>query len=539
MKLIKINIFSLLVIITISIISCKKDFLNRPPLTGITTDNFYKSTSDMRLATAAIYAQPWFDWNNFPLLGIGDIMSGNMLQPYNADLAQFASFSITSNNSYVTQAWQGFFNIVAHCNVNIKAINTKVPDSVSATSKNAALGELKFLRATAYFHLVQLWGAVPIIEDNDKLTTNPLVPRNNVTDVYKFIINDLRFASTYLPKSDQPGRVTTWSAQGMLAKVYLTRSGWGQSGSRNQSDLDSAAYYAGNVCNTSGLALLPSYYNLFRTQYNDNPESLFAFQWAPGVGYGNGNDIEAQFAPSGSLVTGGGGWGGAIGPTVDLANLYIPADSIRRKATYMLTGDHYPELNAAGGGYIATGVNVKKHVVGTAADNGAPTMDLWSSIEHNTVLRLADVYLIYAEALLGNNASTSDARALQYFNAVRSRAGVPIQTSLTDSIIFRERRIELAFEGQYWFDLVRRSYYDPAGAIKILHNQITEKTKGDNTTMPRTQFTYDPATGIIKPSANGMLISEPTIATFTLPIPANDQTADPKLLQPPVPYYSH
>jgi hypothetical protein len=534
MKLIKINILVLFVIV-IMISSCKKDFLDRPPLTGITTDNFYKSTSDMRLATAAIYAQPWFNWNNFPLLGIGDIMSGNMLQPYNSDLVQFTTFSITSNNSYITQAWQGFYDIVAHCNINIKAINTQLPDSVSAKSKNAALGELKFLRATAYFHIAMLWGAVPIIEDNDKLIANPLVPRNKLTDVYKFIINDLRFASTYLPKTDQPGRVTTWSAQGMLAKVYLTRAGLGQTITRNQTDLDSAAYFAGNVCNTSGLALLPSYYNLFKTQYNDNSESLFAFQWAPGVGYGNGNDIEAQFAPSPSIVTGGGGWGASIGPTTGLYKLYTPQDSIRRKATFMLTGDHYPELNAAGGGYTATGCNVKKHIVGTAADNNSPTMDYWSSIEHNTVLRLADVYLIYAEALLGNNSSTSNGQAIQYFNAVRTRAGVSKVTSITPTILMNERRIELAFEGQYWFDLVRLSYYNPQAAADTLNHQ-TQLQPGQ-TVVDRSQFTYNPSTGVITPTASGLIITPATVATFTLPIPANDQTADPKLLQAPVAYY--
>ena len=523
MKLIKIYIFSLFILIVIS--SCKKAYLDRPPLTGITTNTFYKSTSDLRLATAAIYAQPWFNWNNFPLLGIGDIMSGNMLQPYNADLVQFTTFSITSNNTYIANAWQGFYDIVAHCNVNIKAIGTQLPDSVSVTGKNGALGELRFLRATAYFHIAQLWGAVPIIEDNDKLIANPLVPRNKLTDVYRFIINDLRFAAANLPKSDQPGRVTTWSAQGMLAKVYLTRAGLGQSGTRNQADLDSAAYYAGNVCNTSGLVLLPSYYNLFRTQYNDNPESLFAFQWAAGVGYGNGNSIQAQFAPSGSLVTGGGGYGGAIGPTIDLYNLYTFQDSVRRKATFMLTGDVYPELNAAGGGYTATGVNVKKHVVGTAADNNSPTMDLWSSVEHNTVLRLADVYLIYAEALLGNNSSTSNGQALQFFNAVRTRAGVDNVISITPDMIRAERRIELAFEGQYWFDLVRRSYYDPQGAADAINNQ------------KRQQFTYIKGTGVATPVTNGLIITPATKATFTLPIPANDQTADPKLLQEPVAYY--
>jgi hypothetical protein len=538
MKRINIHI-ALLVISIIMISSCKKDYLNRPPLTGITTDNFYKSGSDLRLATATLYAQPWASWNNFPLLGIGDIMSGNMLQPYNADLVQFTSFSITPQNSYLAQSWQSFYDVVAHCNINIKAINTKMPDSVAVKSKTGALGEIRFIRATSYFYLAQLWGAVPIIEDNDKLIANPLVPRHKLADVYRFIINDLRYAVANLPKTDQPGRVTTWSAQGLLAKVYLTRAGLGQNGSRNQVDLDSAAYYAGNVCNTSGLMLLPNYYNVFRTQYNDNPESLFAFQWAPGVGYGQGNSIQTQFAPSSSLITGGGGWGGAIGPTIDLANLYTPQDSVRRKATFMLTGDKYPELNAAGGGYTATGVNVKKHVVGTAADNNSPTMDLWSSIEHNAVLRLADVYLIYAEALLGNNATTSNGQALQYFNAVRTRAGVDKVTVLTPDVIRNERRIELAFEGHYWFDLVRLSYYDPQKAISILRIQTTLTNDADpnNRYIPRSQFSYDPATGVKTPSANSLIITPPSINTFTLPIPANDQTADPKLLEAPVSYY--
>jgi hypothetical protein len=205
----------------------------------------------------------------------------------------------------------------------------------------------------------------------------------------------------------------------------------------------------------------------------------------------------------------------------------------------MLTGDKYPELNAAGGGYTATGVNVKKHVVGTAADNNSPTMDLWSSIEHNAVLRLADVYLIYAEALLGNNATTSNGQALQYFNEVRTRAGVDIVTVLTPDIIRNERRIELAFEGQYWFDLVRLSYYDPQEAIRILHVQTTLTNDPDPNKryVPRSQFTYDPATGIKTPATNSLIITLPTINTFTLPIPANDQTADPKLLEAPVSYY--
>jgi hypothetical protein len=504
--------------------SCKKSFLDKPPLSEITTDNFYKSTSDLRLATAALYAQPWFDYNYFPWLGIGDVMAGNIIQPYNSGLVELTSFSISSGNEYTTNTWRCFYKIVAHCNVNIKAINTKAADSISTKNKNAALGELRFFRGMVYLNLAQLWGAVPIIEDNDALITNPLLPRHKIADVYKFVISDLKFAAQYLPASDVAGRVTTWSAQGLLAKAYLTRAGLGQSGSRNQADLDSAKYYAGSVCNNSGLSLLPSYYNLFKTQFNDNPESLFAFQWSPGVGYGNGNAIQAQFAPSGDLVTGGGGWGGAIGPTVDLYNLYTLQDSIRRKATFMLRGDYYPELNASGGGFRENGdANIKKHVVGTAADNNASTMDLWSSTEHNAVLRLADVYLIYAEAILGNSASTTDAEALKFFNKIRTRAGVDVVTSIDATALINERRVELAFEGQYWYDLVRLSYYNPAKAISLLNNQ------------KRQQFTY--TNGVMTPKPLGINITPASISTFTLPLPATEVTADPKLLEPPVAYY--
>ena len=516
-------IIPLLFVLAVTV-SCQKSFLDRPSLSEITSDNFYRTTSDLRLATAGLYGGAiWFDWNYFPYLGMGDILSGNLLQPYNADLVQFTSFSITGDNSQLANTWRAFFKIVGQCNVTINAIKAKAPASIPAKDINAALGEAMFIRATAYFHLVQLWGAVPIIEDNTKLIDSSLLHRNTVADVYKFIATDLTFASQHLPASDGPGRVTTWSAQGMLSKVYLTWAGLNQNMTRNQALLDSAKLYAGNVCNKSGLSLLPSYYNLFRTQYNDNPEVLFALQWAPGVGYGLGNALQAQFAPSGDLVTGGGGWGGAIGPTYDLYTQYTAQDSIRRKASFMLTGDYYPELNAAGGGYKATGCNLKKHIVGTAADNNSPTMDLWSSTEHNAILRLADVYLVYAEAILGNNASTTDAEALKYFNKVRARAGVDPAPLINADTLFRERRIELAYESQFWFDLVRLSYYNPQKAISAINNQ------------KRQLFTY--SNGVATPTTYSVAITPATVNTFTLPIPSTELTADPKLSEPPVAYY--
>ncbi|MFP5041715.1 RagB/SusD family nutrient uptake outer membrane protein [Parasediminibacterium sp. JCM 36343] len=505
--------------------ACSKDFLNRPPLSQITGDNFYKTSDQIRLGTASMYAgSMWFKWNSYPMIGLGDIMAGNLLAPYGGNSAiQVATFTTNSSNTILADAWSGLYDVVAQANVNISALKN-VPDSVPSANVNAAIGELRFFRASAYFYLVQLWGAVPIIEDNYKLIANPLVPRHKREDVYKFIINDLTFAAQNLPPADAKGRVTLWSAEGMLAKVYLTRAGLNQTITRTQSDLDSAAYFAGDVCNNSGLSLLPSYYNLFRSQYNDNQESLFALQWVPGVGYGAGNYFQSNFAPSGAIITGTGGYGAAIGPTVDLYNQYSKTDSVRRKATFMLKGDYYPELNAAGGGYVATAnACVKKHIIGTAADNNAPTMDGLSSIEHNTILRLADVYLVLAEAILGNNASTTDPTALQYFNLVRTRAGLNPLAVLTSDSLMKERRVELAFEGQYWFDLVRLSYYNPQAAINSLNAQN------------RVQFTYN--NGVVTPNKPDPRFTKANVGTFVMQIPTNEVNQDSKLLDPPVSYY--
>ncbi|HZX57526.1 MAG TPA: RagB/SusD family nutrient uptake outer membrane protein [Mucilaginibacter sp.] len=525
-----INKIVIILLLGAAIAGCKKNFLDRPDTSRISSANFYQTPNDLRLATANLYGgAPWWQWQQ-PWLLLGDVLPGTAYYSYYGDLMQLYTRTITSQNGIVSSGWTGLYNVIAQSNMVINAINQSTSASLTPAAKNKAIAEARFVRAMAYYHLVVYWGAVPIIEDNTKLLKNALLYRNTVSDVYKFITIDLTFAAQNLPLTDQPGRVTTWSAQGMLGKVYLTMSGWGQNGSRNQALLDSAKKYAGNVCKNSGIELLPSYYNLFKTQYNDNQESLFALQWAPGVGYGYGNVLETYYSPSSTInAQKSGGWE-ALQPTWDLYKMYSAKDTVRRKATIMISGDFYPELDGADGGYTAGGNSMKKHIVGNEKDNNSPTMTMWSSPEHPAMLRLADVYLVYAEAILGNNASTTDPDALLYFNKVRARAGVDPAPMLTADTILRERRVELAFEGQYWIDLVRRSYYDPAGAVKILNDQ--------DATHSREQFTYDPKTRIATRDTTAAPSALPaTISTFTMQIPASELATDPKLAQPPVPYY--
>lgn len=508
-----------------ALISCSEDFLDRPSLSQISTENFYQTKEELRLATAALYGgKIWGDWTYNCYIPVGDVLSGNMAVGWWGDAVQLHTFSVTGQNGIMASNWKSMYKIIAHCNTTINAINEKAPASIAEKDKNAALAEAKFIRAYAYYNLAILWGDVPIIEDNTKLITSPLVNKNTASDVYQFAVNDLVFAANYLPNTDVKGRVTTWSAQGLLAKVFLTWAGLNSPGQRNQALLDNAKLFAGNVCKNSGLDLLPNYADLFKTQYNDNQESLFALQWVPSSsGWLEGNMLQIYNTISEIAPNGEAGWFG-IGPTYDLYKEYVVKDSIRRKATFMLQDDYYAELNAAGGGYkfIGNSTPLKKHIVGTNADNNSPTMTRTSSPEHNSLLRLADVYLIYAEAILGNNSETSDADAVTFFNKVRTRAGLDPVTKVTADLLRKERRLELAAEGHFWADIVRLSYYDVTKAKSILNSQ------------QRVTFTFDE--GVV---TEGNAYGEVTPAndeTFRFPLPSSEITANPKLLDPAIPY---
>jgi starch-binding outer membrane protein, SusD/RagB family len=528
-----IRILIPLLFVVLLIAGCSEDFLDRPSLTEISAGNFYKTPDELRLATAALYAGgQWGEWVYTCYLPVGDVLSGNMVLGYNDDAVQFNTFAITESNQGLIANWKSMYKVIAQCNVTIKGIQENAPSSIPDMLKNAALAEAKFIRAYAYFNLAILWRDVPIIEDNTTLIKSPLVYRNQVNDVYQFIVNDLTFAAEHLPLTDK-GRVTTWSAQGLLAKVYLT---WAalkspSAGQRDQALLDLAKQYAGNVCNNSGLQLYTNYADLFKTQHNDNPESLFALQWhASSSSWLSGNMLQLYSTiPQISATGEAAGWFG-ISPTYDMFLQYSEQDIIRRKATFMLKGDEYPELNAAGGGFTYAGdAALKKHIVGTRVDNSEPLMTLISSPEHNSLLRLADVYLLYAEAIMGNNDSTINSEAVKYFNLVRKRAGVDELSDtkyLTAEMLFKERRIELAAENHFWSDLVRLYYSDNDKAIDFLN---TQKTK-------RVPFTYDKNSGVATPAAPVGTLTDASDGTFRFSLPPSEVTANPNLSEPPVPY---
>jgi len=481
--------------------ACKKDYLNRPPLASPTAGTFYQSDAEILSGTGPLYNGSWGGYNGTSLQYIGDIMGGNSTTDNYNGRGSYLNFTVTATDpsGALESAYQALWSVVANANVVAYNIKNAGPGA-SAAGKNSGLAECYFMRAAAYYYLALDWGAVPIIYNNSVQLGDTTIRRNNLTDVWQFIINDLTWAKNNLAAFPlQPARITKWSAEGMLARAYLTRSGLA-GGGRTQSDLDSAKYYAGDVCNNSGLSLLPNYYNLFTSKYFSGTavpqESLFSLLWVPTGVWFVQNHMQANLAYSSLITQTGDGWGAAFGASPSLISYFTDpanqADSVRRKATIFMPNDFYPDINQAGGGWlvdttlfnnaqiyvpgqVGNGYGndhafVKKYVIGSPADNGG----LGGQQNENLstyIFRLSDVYLIYADAILGNNASTSDGQALQYFNAVRARAGVAPKTSITYADIFQERKIEFAFEGHEWYDWKTWYYFDPTDALNYFDTQ--------------------------------------------------------------------
>ncbi|NDV60563.1 RagB/SusD family nutrient uptake outer membrane protein [Bacteroides sp. 519] len=489
------NIFKTLILATVAsigFISCE-DFLDRPTEDGYTVSSFYQTDEQCLQAVNPIYNSPWHDFTRGFLL-VGDIQAGNSYWEHDC-----LYFRLRSSNEELAGMSASLWSVNAHCNSIIENINMYAGSGTTETGRNMAKGEALLWKAMAYFYMVRIWGPVPIIHNN-----SAEIAAGNYNNVYKateqniydYIILTLEQAVKWLPeKPVTAGRVDKYSAYGLLAKVYLTKAGVGMSNSRNQTDLDKAAEYASKVINESGRKLMPNYEDIFRLRNNNADESLIAWRWVVAQHWTASNPIQPDVTFQG--MDGLGGWGSWRGISVDLMDQFNedPAKLTRnnadkrRKATMMMYGDEYDYFWRDKGGFnwtnyqkndlkefhSSTGANWVKHIVGNSADQvgegGEPITEAMKNSLATHILRLGDIYLVYAEAILGNNASTSDPKALEAFNAIRSRAGVSQKTVITFDDIMKERRLELACEGDNWYDFVRLAYYKPDDAINRLKSQ--------------------------------------------------------------------
>jgi starch-binding outer membrane protein, SusD/RagB family len=552
---------------------CSDDFLTRPPKDTLVDVNFYKTDEQILASVAPLYSSSWKSYIDKANFKLGDIRGGTVFRAWGDRDA--VEFNITDVSEPNEQAWQAFYVVIAQANLAIHNINAyagPAPD-VSEEIKNHAIAEARFMRATAYMHLVMNYkdGEVPIIEDNLALLFNPNLKKNTEASVWEFIKRDYEFAAAHLPEqSIKPGRITRWSAEGMLARTHLTLAGIGGGPfSRNIEHLNKAKEYAKRVIEMSGKSLMPNYEDLFRYPHDNNQESLFELEWVfsidPDNGYEASNSMVSQITYTGDLAANGDGWGGDLSATWWMLTRYdglvskpvkskvnpdvdsIPEGALpgftldkRLKATFMLPGFTYPELinNSTKQAHVFPNpgtsdnsyASIKKYVIGKL--DGITDRQRYPN--NTYMLRLAEMYLIYAEAALGNNASTTDPDIIEHFNAVHTRAGLPahpVTEPLTWPMIFDERIKEFAMESMAWYDVVRWSYYDPQGAYDF----ISKQDRALFVVKPN-QWPNPTAWTFVKTSWSNPRTFNANEGNFRLPIPASEMSQVPTLNDPAVDY---
>lgn len=549
LNIIKSLFIALLLMVGVS--SCE-DFLTRPTIDNYTLDGFYQTDEQCFQAVNPVYNSPWYDFQR-GFFKVGEVLSGN----YYWGQSPYLTFTINSTDADLVNMSASLWSVNAYCNGIIENIDMKSGKDVSQATKNTVKGEALVWKAMTYFYLVRTFGAVPIVHNNSaEIAAGKYnqVFKATIPNVYQYIIMTLEKAIEWLPEKNQPGRIDKYSAYGLLSKVYLTKSGYGMSGSRNADDLAKAAEYAKKVIDDSGRTLMPVYSDIFRLKNNFSEESLLAWHWVVSNQWTSQNTLQSDLGING-IDEYGATWGGWNGPSVDLQDAFgenalslsrNDVDS-RRKATMMMYGDKYEYFWVDKGGLdytefavnraeyeSAVGANEVKHIVGNDNDHVigiGKSMDRMATSLSTHLLRLADVYLIYAEAVLGNGASTADASALKAFNAVRARSvqGYTPKTSITWDDIWKERRLELACEGDRWFDYVRWHYYEPAKAIAELKGQRRNAYLGLGAYYK---------SGILDPTVTHYDIGAPIPNVldnhFELPFPDTDLTMNPNLLLDPV-----
>lgn len=455
------KLFILYIVVCLTQLSCKKDFIILTPPDSYTANNYYQTEPQFRSALVAAYA-PLRD------VLVNDYLTSEMHSdntvyqplPSNRGTAivereNISDFLSTSVNAYVAATWQHSYTGISRCNIVIeRLLNADIPDDAR---KNID-GQAKFLRALNYFKLVRLFGGVPLFLKEVNKADDAFNPRATVEEVYNQIILDAKDAIQELgvpAKFPQTGEATKGAASLLLAEVYMVQKKWADAEVLLQS------------VTKMGYDLLPDYASVFAPANKNSKESIFEIQFLGGTVVGaTPNPLCFHFLPRSNdtkLLTGvtinntaTGGWNT---PTTDLIGSYESGDK-RLDASIgiaegVYNGSNYFVYSAAksilnytpAAGKIGVPY-IKKYLHTVEAPTG--------SSDDFPIYRYSDVLLLLAEAL---NEQGKSGDALIPLNKVRTRAGLAAATSTDQTalrqIIYHERRVELAFENHRWTDLLR------------------------------------------------------------------------------------
>lgn len=420
-----------IVILAFSIlpIACEDFVKIDPPKDELTTETVFTSDAMAEVAMRGIYAKMAYlsplSGGDGSIANLGGLLSDELFYRFTGTYLDVAQNAISADNGSVRSAWTNFYETIYYCNSLMEGLSRS--ETVTQSTRTTLIAEAKFIRALCYFNLVNLWGDVPVATGTD-YRINMLLPRASTSFVYDQVISDLEHASTNLPDEYAAGdgervRANKWAATALLGRVYLYLEDWTQ-----------AEINAAKVIEHSSLFQLVPLSDVF---LKNNSESIL------------------QLLPTSATQD---TYAGVV---------YLPSASATSVTSYPIR-DQLLTTFEAGDGRLSEWV-ANKTVNGTMYHYPRKyrVKTITSGTDHQeyfVLFRLAEQYLIRAEArahlgkITGENSAESD------INVIRTRAGLPNDnlSSLPQAraAIEQERRLEFFTEGHRWFDLIRTNKAD-------------------------------------------------------------------------------
>lgn len=434
-------------------ISCK-DFLSEAPRSTVSSGSFWKTATDANVGISAVYSNIRGYYNN-NVWYYGDIST---------EIASNGEASSTLNSGEYTAAdatfrdhWTLMYRTINYANDAIK----NIPGiSMDATLRDRYVAEAKFLRALSYFELVKAFGGVPKITEPTSDPTNNALPRATADEIYSLILGDLKVCETVLPStyaSADIGRATSGAAKTLMAKAYLQKGDFTNTLAKTKEIMQSGTY-----------VLLPNFKDVLDVTKKNGKEHIFSIQFKAGFATETlGSNISYTFACRNPETNpNGNGKASGSGVAAELQWYNSIPDHFRKRYSMVKSypTPYYPIIKAVGPA-LAGPTCMKfwdpKYTTNVGGDDAN-----WM------VFRYADVLLMFAEADNEINGPTS--AAYDAVNQIRKRARdensnnvdepsevaeLPNLVGLSKEdfriAVWKERDMELCFEGHHRWDLVR------------------------------------------------------------------------------------
>lgn len=402
----------LLFVVSVTVLlGCEGNLLDLNPISEVSENRYYTNADEVEGGVTAIYD----GLQELPAIEylLTEMRSDNaesFLSEGERD--QFEKLNVLPTNGTIYDYWLTNYNLIFRSNKVLEKIDVVSDQSL----RNQFEGEAKFGRAIAHFNLVRAFGDVPLVDQVVSSTDEEYFVRNSEEDVLAFITSDLEEAVSLLPNHGDMdfGRATSGAAKALLSKVYLTTGNYG-----------GAESVLGGMISDAEYELIENYEDIFYSEQNN--EIIFAIPFTEG-----GSESQS--------------WSNDMVPITDNRGL--------NTLTFNLINALDPE-DTERNSVIRTGSEGRKpgKWIPQSLDRGAAGND-W------IVLRMADVYLMYAEAILAGTSSTQDISAIQAYNAVRDRVDLSTlpedgSAILTLETLMYERRVELVSENHRFYDLIR------------------------------------------------------------------------------------